>query len=60
MIVLAVSIIQERSTKTLREKICGHNFVLQTAAFAFLVFATLIFGVYGPGANPADFVYMQF
>ena len=60
LIVLIVSIVQERSKEPLRQKICKHNFVLQTAAFAFLVFATLIFGVYGPGTNPADFVYMQF
>lgn len=60
VIVIVVSIIQERSQKPLRESICSHNFVWQTAVFAFLVFTTLIFGVYGPGANPADFVYMQF
>ncbi len=68
---LIVSIIQERcekknddtipsSEKTLRAVICKKHFVFQSAIFLLLFFSVLVFGEYGPGSDPADFVYAQF
>lgn len=60
VVLLIVSIIQERSEKTLREQICSKGFAAESIVFALLVFSVLVFGHYGPGNNPADFYYMQF
>ena len=60
LIMLAVSIFQERYQKTLREYICSKNFIIQSLVFMVLFWSVVIFGVYGPGTDPAEFVYMQF
>jgi len=60
LVMLIVSLIQERSRTTLREQICKKNFVVQSIVFLVLFFSVVIFGVYGPGTDPADFYYMQF
>ena len=57
---LIVSLKQEHSEVTLRERICKRSFVFQSLIFILLFYAVVIFGVYGPGSNPADFYYMQF
>lgn len=57
---LIVSIKQERSKVTLREQICKKGFLFESFIFLLLFFSVVIFGVYGPGSNPADFYYMQF
>ena len=57
---LFVSIKQERSQETLRAQICKKHFLVQALVFVVLFFSVLIFGVYGPGTDPADFYYMQF
>lgn len=59
-LVLVVSILQEHSNKSLRERICSRNFVIQSAVFIVLFWLTAIFGVYGPGTDTVEFVYMQF
>ena len=60
LVMLIVSLIQERSQTTLREQICKKNFAMQSIGFLVLFFSVVIFGVYGPGTDPADFYYMQF
>ena len=60
MIVLLISLLQEHSETTLREKICKKHFVFQAFIFIMLFFCVLVLGVYGPGSDPADFYYMQF
>ena len=57
---LIVSIKQERSQTTLRAQICKKSFVFQSFIFIVLFFSVVVFGLYGPGTNPADFYYMQF
>lgn len=60
LLVLLVSILQECSERSLRERICNKNFVIQSAVFVVLFWLTAIFGVYGPGTDVVEFVYMQF
>ena len=60
VILLIVSVMQERSELTVRERICKRGFVTESVVFVLLFFTVLVFGVYGPGSNPADFYYMQF
>lgn len=60
LFLLAVSVTQETSEQTLRERICKKGFLAEIAVFIILVFSVLVFGHYGPGTNPADFYYMQF
>ena len=59
--ILIVSIWQERHPDTtvsiaLDKRRYGARF----ACFFFLIMSVIIFGIYGSGYNPADFVYMQF
>ncbi|MBR1863725.1 MAG: MBOAT family protein [Ruminococcus sp.] len=61
LVMLRVSVLQERDpSHTLREKICKKGFAMESLVFLALFFSVLIFGVYGPGNDPADFYYMQF
>lgn len=61
IVVFAASVIQERhSSTTIREMLDRKSFALR----GFVIFAglmlVLVFGIYGPGYDPAAFVYMQF
>ncbi len=61
IIIFVVSVIQERnSTTTLRELIDKKPFAFRWAMILVGVISIVIFGIYGSGYNPADFVYMQF
>ena len=61
LFLLVVSILQERSADvSLREKLDQKPFILRYALLFVGILAIVIFGIYGPGYNPADFVYMQF
>ena len=60
VVLLIVSIIQERSSQTLRERICKKGYLVESAIFILLFFSVVVFGIYGPGTSPADFYYMQF
>lgn len=60
LVVFVCSVIQENSGKTLRESICSQSFYVQAGVFLLLFWVVAIFGVYGPGTDPAEFVYMQF
>jgi len=61
LIVLAVSILQERRPdESLRERLAKKPFILRYALIFLCVMAIVIFGIYGPGYNAVDFVYMQF
>lgn len=55
-----ISMKQERSELTVRERICKKGFIFESAVFIILVCMILVFGHYGPGTDPADFYYMQF
>ena len=60
LVILVVSILQERSGRQLRDVLEQKSLWIQWSVYLLLIFAVLIFGAYGPGSNPADFVYMQF
>lgn len=55
-----VSVLQERSKFTLRERICKKGYIVECLVFMVLFWSVVVFGVYGPGTSPADFYYMQF
>ncbi len=57
-ILLAVSIIQER--QSLRELISRQRLPLRWTLYLLCLFAVLIFGIYGPGYDSAQFIYMNF
>ena len=60
-VVLIVSIIQERHPDTnLRLMMDKKPFILRFILLLICVMAVIVFGIYGSGYNPADFVYMQF
>ena len=57
-IVRRISLAQEKGS--VRESVAGCNIVLRWILYIGAVFAVMIFGMYGPGFNAADFAYMQF
>lgn len=58
LILWAVSMLQERGS--VRERIAGRNIVFRWAIYYAAFFVIVVFGIYGPGYDPASFVYMQF
>lgn len=59
--IFVVSVIQERnSTTTLREILDKKSVMLRMGLIFLCVMTIIVFGIYGSGYNPADFVYMQF
>ncbi len=58
LVLLIVSILQEKGS--LREQIAKQNLVFRWAIWYALIFGILIFGMYGPGYDPADFIYRGF
>lgn len=60
-IVFAVSVVQERNSHTnLRTMLDKKPLILRWSLTVVCIVTILIFGIYGPGYNPAEFVYMQF
>ena len=59
-ILAKISLMQEHSELTVRERICKKGFLFESAVFVVLFFMIVVFGHYGPGTDPADFYYMQF
>lgn len=61
IIIFVVSVIQERNNNThLRVLLDKKPLVLRWSLTLICLVTILIFGIYGPGYNPAEFVYMQF
>ena len=59
--VYIVSVWQERhADTTVSLALDKRRFGARFACFYFLIMAVILFGIYGSGYNPADFVYMQF
>lgn len=54
-----ISIQQERGIR-IREKVASYPIILRWAVYYALVVVIIIFGMYGPGYDSSDFVYMQF
>lgn len=61
LVIFVVSVIQERNSSTsLRVMLDKKPFILRWSLTLVCLVTVLIFGIYGPGYNPAEFVYMQF
>ncbi len=59
IVMLAVSLLQERGF-SLRERIAEKNIAIRWCIYFAAIFAVIIFGAYGAGYNPVDFIYAQF
>ena len=46
--------------KDVREKIFEQNIVFRWGLIYILIFSIIIFGCYGAGYNPTEFIYKQF
>lgn len=61
LVVFVASVIQERhSSTTIREMLDRKPFALRGLVIFAGMMLVLVFGIYGPGYDPAAFVYMQF
>lgn len=61
VLMFVVSLIQEKNPDTtLRQLLDRKPFVLRYLLILTAIIVLLVFGIYGPGFNPAEFVYMQF
>lgn len=58
LVLLIVSVLQEKGS--LREQIAKQNLVFRWVIWCALIFGILVFGMYGPGYDPADFIYRGF
>lgn len=60
-VMLFVSIIQERNPEiTIRQRLDKIPFLIRWLFIFVSLLFVLVFGIYGPGFHPADFVYAQF
>ena len=61
IVIFTASVIQERHPQTtIREMLDRKSFALRFALIFLGIMAVIVYGIYGSGYNPADFVYMQF
>jgi hypothetical protein len=60
MAILVVSDILKYRNVRVREWICSRKLPLRWAIYYVSIMFVLIFGVYGPGYNAAEFIYFQF
>lgn len=60
VVIFTASVIQERSQRTIREILDEKCLALRWAVLLAGIFAVVLMGVYGPGVQAAEFVYMQF
>ena len=59
-VIFTASVIQERSQRTIREILDEKCLALRWAVLLAGIFAVVLMGVYGPGVQASEFVYMQF
>lgn len=59
LIVFCVSLMKEKGIQ-IRESIAGKNIVFRWAIYYMAIFSIIIFGMYGPGYDASNFVYMKF
>lgn len=60
LVLLAVSLLQEREPRSIRSIIAAQPLPLRWSVYLLGLFTVLIFGVYGPGYSSAQFIYMDF
>lgn len=56
---MVVDFMQERGIR-IRQSIAERNIIVRWCVYYAAIFALIIFGVYGPGYNVADFIYQRF
>lgn len=59
-VLFVISIVQETKKDSVRNLLCKKSLPLQWLLYILLIAVIAVFGYYGPGTTPADFVYMQF
>ena len=59
LLLMAVDMLHERGIH-IRETVAAQGIVFRWGVYFTAVFAILIFGIYGPEFNAADFIYQQF
>ena len=60
IVIFVASVIQERSQRTIREMLDEKCLALRWVVLLGGIFAVVLMGVYGPGVQASEFVYMQF
>ena len=60
LVIFVVSLIRERFEIGVRQLLDRKPFVVRYVLILAGILILLVFGIYGPGYNPAEFVYMQF
>ena len=60
LVIFVCSLIQEKTDMQMRDILARKSIVLRWGIIFIGIFLILIFGYYGPGVDPAEFVYMQF
>ena len=60
ILMIIVSIVQERSQRSLRGMIDQKTKWLEWVLMVAAAMTVIILGIYGPGIKPGEFVYMQF
>ncbi len=58
-ILIIVSILQEKGHEV-RKDLSKQNLVFRWGIYYIAIFAIIVFGIYGPGYNPASFIYGNF
>lgn len=58
--ILIVSYSQEKTNSSVSVLLDRKRFVIRYLYWVIIPTMTMIFGIYGPGYSPAEFVYMQF
>lgn len=58
-ILIIVSILQEKGHEV-RKDLSKQNLVFRWEIYYIAIFAIIVFGIYGPGYNPASFIYGNF
>lgn len=59
IILFAIGLLQEKGYK-IRDKISKQNLPFRWLLYYTIIFAIIIFGIYGPGYEVSDFIYGQF
>lgn len=60
LVMLIVSIVREHTGRDVRQQLMRKPTIVQWPIYIALIMLIAVLGVYGPGCDPADFVYMQF
>ncbi len=59
LVLIVVSVLHYNNIK-IRQQLLSKNFILRWAVAYGLIFAIIIFGIYGPGYSESQFIYFQF